>query len=206
MDVLRITAVAFLLLVIICSGFLCAIIHRYISNKAPVQTTTIDLIYKDCVVYIFAMTVSISTIFICCLSTDNFTLSYSMAVALTNIVYFIFECGCVSMLISSFLQLLTMLRNSEEARIQLLGNDDKAIAFVRGTSVIFSLILALVMILVLETVPPAVNSFTDYNNLSAAEVFKKSPSAQIYFVIPYLALASNILTYLVSQKITYFAI
>jgi hypothetical protein len=198
---LRVTTVAFLLFVIILSGLLCSIIYRHISNKPPVQTTIIDLIYKDCVVYIFTMTVLFSFIFICCQFSNDFTLSYQLVVVLTNIVCLVGECGCVSMIISSFLRLLTILRSSEEAGIQLLGEDDKAIVVVRTVSVFMSLCIVLVANLVFETVPPPVNLLTEFQNLSASELLKKSPDAYIYIVIPCLTAGFNLLLYLVRNAL-----
>jgi hypothetical protein len=195
MEALRVTTIVFLLLMIAFSGLLCSIIHRHISNKPPVQTTVIDLIYKDCIVYIFTMTFLFSFIFICCQFSDDFTLPYSLAVFLTNIVYLVGECACVSMIISSLLRLLTILRSSEEAGIQLLGEDDKAILVVRIVSAFSSLCIILVANFIFEAVPPPVNLLTEFQNLSASELIQNSP--KIYVVIPCLTAGFNLLTYLV---------
>jgi hypothetical protein len=201
MEVLRITTVAFLLLVIILSGLLCSIIYRYISNKPPVQTTIIDLIYKDCIVLIFAITVFMSITFMCSQFSDDFTLSYPLALALTNIVYTGVEFGSICMAISSFLRLLTILKHSEEAGIQLFGTDDQALRLIRTVAAFSSVAIILAANLVFETVPPAVNFLTEFQNLSASEVFKKSTNAYIYIVFPCLAVALNLLAYLVSKNV-----
>jgi hypothetical protein len=197
MEALRVTTIVFLVLVIAFSGLLCSIIHRHISNKPPVQTTVIDLIYKDCIVYIFMMTFLFSFIFICCQFSDDFTLPYPLAVVLTNIVLLVFECGCVSMIISSLLRLLTILKSSEEAGIQLLGEDDKAIVVVRIVSAFSSLCIVLVANFIFEAVPPSVNLLTEFQNLSATELFRKSLKNNFYFVILFLTAGFNLLTYLV---------
>jgi hypothetical protein len=105
------------------------------------------------------------------------------------------------MAISSFLRLLTILKHSEEAGIQLFGTDDQAIMLIRTVAAFSSVAIILAANLVFETVPPAVNFLTEFQNLSASEVFKKSTSAYIYMVLPCLAIGLNLLTYLVSKNV-----
>jgi len=178
----------------------CSIIYRYISNKPPVQTTIIHLIYKDCIVCIFAITVFMSITFMCCQFSDDFTLSYPLALALTNIVYTGFEFVSIFMAISSFLRLLTILKHSEEAGIQLFGADDQAIMLLRTVAGFLSVTIILATNLFFETAPPTVKVLTEFQNVSASDVFQKSTNSYIYIVLPCLAVALNLLTYLVRKK------
>ena len=99
----------------------------------------LDLIYIDCVIHIFCLTASLrhsviqifcvtaslSLIFIAGLISADLTLPHLAALVTSNVLNFFFiETGATSMTVGRFLRLLSIVKSSEEAGIQLMGSDD----------------------------------------------------------------------------------
>ena len=127
--------ILWLLMLIALSALLCSIIHGHISDRALIDTTIVDLIYQDCIVYIFLTMASFSVSFIHCLTSTDLTLDFWSALVYSVLFYQWVGCLASSQIASSSLGLLTLIRMSEEAGIQCLGDDSSAITRVRILSV-----------------------------------------------------------------------
>ncbi len=76
------------------SALLCYVIHKHISNKAPVELTVIDLLYQDIIIYIFLFMVSFSGALIHCLSSKDLELDFWPALVYAILLFF--WMGCLS--------------------------------------------------------------------------------------------------------------
>ncbi len=76
------------------SALLCFVIHKHISDKAPVELTVIDLLYQDIIIYIFLYMVSFSGALIHCLSSKDLELDFWSALVYTTLS--LFWMGCLS--------------------------------------------------------------------------------------------------------------
>lgn len=200
MDPSRVAAIICHAIVIICCGYLCSIVHKHISSKAPISKTIIDLIYQDCNVHIFLATSTLSGIFTLCLFSSDFTLSHTTAVVVSNIFYMILEIGAVEMTVSSILRLITLLKTSEEVGIQLFGTDDKAILIVRVVAAVAAVTVLVLANVAFETAPLSVDLLTRVSQISVKDILRRKPYTIFYLVLVIQAFASNVLTYAVRAE------
>ena len=179
------------------SGILFSVIHQHISRKAPVNQTIVDLIYKDLVVYLFLLTTNFCFVQICCLNSPGYILEFHFALlcGLSNYLFFIGISLLMS--ISSFLRILSYVTVSEEAGIQLLGPDDKAILFIRVSTLLTTLLTLFVALVILKSVPPNIVLFTDTKNWSLVEILKIDFGSGVYLIFPAAAAILNGVTNIV---------
>ena len=175
--------------IVILSGILCSVVYAYISNKAPIDQTIIDLTYKDCLVYIFLMTLSSNVAFTNCLMANENFLEFYIALLHSDVILFFISCICFSVSISSALRLLTILNSSEENGIQLLGPDDKAILKIRFVAIGLSSTSILFANIVLQSFPPIVGLFVQNQRITVLSMVKKDYGMITYLVSPTFAAA-----------------
>ena len=154
MDIIDKVVISWHILVSIISGILCSIIRSHISHKPIINLTIVDLIYRDCVIYIQLLTTSINIALSSCLLTNDKVLDFPLALFYATVLYYVISCAAISISVSSFLRLLSILNNSEEAGIQLLGLDDRAIVHIRIASLVISTLTIFFAFLVFNSVPP----------------------------------------------------
>jgi hypothetical protein len=90
-------AISFLILTILISGKFCFIIFKHISEKAPIDQTIIDFIYRECILFIHLLTASLSIAVISCLVSEGFALDDELALLLANPIFF-FICSAAVLL------------------------------------------------------------------------------------------------------------
>jgi hypothetical protein len=100
-----------------------SIIYKIISEKPPIEQSIIDLIYLDCIVYFYLSNWSMGVAFTGCILYDEYKLDIRLAIFLSSSIYFWLTCGFTSLSIGSCLRLISIVNKSEEAGIQLLGED-----------------------------------------------------------------------------------
>ena len=144
------------------------------------------------------MTATFALLLTCCQFSADFTLPFSLAAVFAYAIHVVMECTAVSMLISGFLRLITIVRKSEEAGLQLLGSDDQAIVIIRAISVLLSFGVILVANVAFKAQVPSIDVLTGAENVSMTTAMSTNPYAATYFVLPYLAAAVNLVTILVS--------
>ena len=98
-------------------------------------------------------------------------------------------------------RLLTILNSSEEAGLQLLGPDDKAIITVRLISILTSILTVMVAHLIFNSLPPILPILISGQIISVLDLIRCDPGIVIYFVTPILSMIINFVTALVSNLI-----
>ena len=98
-------------------------------------------------------------------------------------------------------RLLTILNSSEEAGLQLLGPDDKAIITVRLISILTSILTVMVAHLIFSSLPPILPILISGQIISVLDLIRGDPGIVIYFVTPILSMIINFVTALVSNLI-----
>ena len=121
--IVKYLTVAFLFLNLLTASFFWRIIFRHISKKPILSVTLVDLIYRDTILYILALTVSFSAGIVHTLADDldvtfsldlEYAFGYSVAINIaTNLV-------CLSLMISALLRLITLVENNEAAGSNLI--------------------------------------------------------------------------------------
>ncbi len=96
-------------------------IYKIISEKAPIEQTIVNLIYLDCIIYFYLANWSMGIAFTGCILFHEYKMDSSLATLLSSSIYFWLTCGFTSLSISSCLRLISIVKKSEEAGIQLLG-------------------------------------------------------------------------------------
>ena len=125
------------------STFLTFIIYHCISTKKLITLTIIDFIYCDVVIYnnLTCLFSSAAIIHSLLSNSQDLTLSYELALGYSTAVAFFVTSASVSLIFGGFLKLLTLLKRSEEAGLQLLGPENLAIVKVRWISIAIGAIL-----------------------------------------------------------------
>ena len=190
--------ILWLLMLIALSALLCSIIHGHISDRALIDTTIVDLIYQDCIVYIFLTMASFSVSFIHCLTSADLTLDFWSALVYSVLFYQWIGCLASSQIASSSLRLLTLIRMSEEAGIQVLGSDERAIRLIRAASFSASSVIIFVAVVILNSFPPAIPILTGFKDLPFIEILRQDIGSSIYFALPIVGFILNVITTLVS--------
>jgi len=93
---------------------------------------------------------------------------------------------------------LTQTADSEEAGIQLFGDDDKALLIVRAASAVAALTIMFVAKFVINDRLAAVDMLMGDDTISFKSVMQKNPGHFCYILLPCTAAVSNTLTNLVS--------
>ena len=193
-----IVVIFWLSVIVILSGIFCSVVFAYISNKAPVEQTIIDLTYKDCLIYIFFMTLSSNTAFINCLMAADNVLDFCVALFYADVILFFISCVCISVAISSALRLLTIVSSSQENGIQLLGPDDRAILKIRFVAMGLSAVSILIANIVFQSFPPIVGLFVQNQKVTVLSMVRRDLGMIIYLAPPTAAavfvVAANIVS------------
>jgi hypothetical protein len=145
------------------------------NKKALIDQTILDLTYNDCLFYIILLTVSLCIAFISCLMAYENELEFVPAILYSNIIFFLICATSNSLSASSILHILTIIYNSEQQGLQLLGQDDKAVAKIRIFSFSFALLTIILGSLILNIVPPIMGLLIGSQPFSVATIIKNDP-------------------------------
>jgi hypothetical protein len=142
-------SVAWLFLNLVVAVPLLETIYKHIKEKAVVQVTLVDLIYCDLIIWIFLISL-VYTVAIghCIVQLDaNSALDDFYATLYSRIFEVILFFLSTSLILSGGLRLLSMVKRSEAAGLQLLGPDDTAIVITRCIYLVPSAVLELALAL-----------------------------------------------------------
>jgi hypothetical protein len=178
------------------STFPCFVIQQFISKKQILAVTLVDLIYRDTIIYIYLICLVSSTSIIHCLcfSNDNLTLNYEFAMVYSGTISFFVSSLSISLIFSGCLKLISLIKKSEAAGLQLLGPDSIALNKIRLFSFIFSFILPTFMIFFFNTKPGLFPLFYENESTSLSQDIDKNLFKALYAVLPCSAIAVNIIT------------
>ena len=187
--------ISFLILTILMSAKLCFTIYKHISEKAPIDQTIIDFIYRECILYIHLLTASLCIAVISCLVSEGFALDYELALLYANPIFFFICSAAILLTVSSCLRLLSIVNVSEEAGIQLLGTDDAAITKIRWMYFSISVFILLFGQLVLKCPPPSVTTLVIAGDTVTVPMrLDNEPGIFIYLFPPLMAATLNFST------------
>jgi hypothetical protein len=198
-----ILSIVWLLLTQLFSLFLCFVIYQFISAKPILAVTLVDLVYHDTIVYnhLICFVSSAAMIHCLCLNNETLTLSYKFAMAYSTSVNFFISCFSISLIISGGLKLISAIKKSEAAGLQLLGPDYIALNKIRLISVVCSIIFPCLMI-------SFYNAHTRFftllhGNLSTSFVNENNKSLVplLYLALPCIAALVNIIAKICSNYI-----
>ena len=131
------------------------ITYQCISTKKLISLTVIDLIYSDVVIYnnLVCLFSSAAIIHSLIRNTHDLALSYELALTYSLAVVFFVTIASVSLILSGILRLLTLVKQSEEAGLQLLGPENLAIAKVRWISIVIAATLPICLVKIFNAEP-----------------------------------------------------
>jgi hypothetical protein len=113
-------------------------IHKFISEKATINMTLVDLIYRDAIVYLYMFCLFVYLGVILSILSYNESLNIKITILFSLLIYTFFDCVFISFIISGSLRFISLVKLSEESGLQLLGPDNLAIVRVRFISVAIS--------------------------------------------------------------------
>jgi hypothetical protein len=142
-----------------------------------------------------------STATIHCLSVnnDNLTLNYEIATGYSVLISFFVSCLSISLSLSGVLRLISVIKKSEEAGLQLLGPDNIALNKIRLVSVTFSSIFPCLMISLFNAHPGMFSLFYETESTSFAQDIDKNFFIALYLVSPCSAIVVNTLAKIFSN-------
>ena len=199
MEKYNLVVIALFLSIVSISGLLNWAVLQHISKKPLIDQTVLDLTYKECLLYIFLLACSLCIAFISCLMTNENALGFVPAILCSNLVFFFIFTTSNSLSVGCILRILTMIYNSEQQGLQLLGTDDEAITKIRALSMAFSTCTIIIGNLILNSFPPIFIMLVGNQNLSIASMVKQDPGIIIYFILPVIATALVISTNIVTN-------
>lgn len=138
--------------------------------------------------------------FISCLLSPDLTLDFWSALAYSIFGYLWLNCLASSLLVNSFLRLVTLIKVSEEAGIQWLGSDDHAIKVIRSGSFLASSGVIFTAVVIINSYPAAVPVLMGRQEATLGGVVKQDPGSLIYFAIPTLSFLISTVASLVRLK------
>ena len=179
-------SILWLLLIQLFSLFPCFVIFQFISNKQILAVTLVDLVYRDTIVYNYLICFVSSAAIIHCLFLNNesLTLGYEFAIAYSASVFFFISCLSISLFISGVLRLISVIKKSEAAGLQLLGPDNIALNKIRLVSVTFSSIFPCLMISLFNAHPGMFPLFYETESTSFVQDIDKNFFIVLYLVSP----------------------
>jgi hypothetical protein len=194
-------SILWLILIQTLSTFPCFVIHQFISKKKFISVTLVDLIYRDTIIYIYLICLMSSTATIHCLSVnnDNLTQSYEIATGYSVLISFFVSCLSISLSFSGVLRLISVIKKSEAAGLQLLGPDNIALNKIRLVSVTFSSIFPCLMISLFNAHPGMFPLFYETESTSFVQDIDKNFFIALYLVSPCSAIVVNTLAKIFSN-------
>jgi hypothetical protein len=184
------------------SFFPCFVIYQFISKKQILSVTLVDLVYRDLVIYIYLMCFVASTSVIHCFSVgnDTLTLSYEFATVYSVTISFFVSSISISLIFSGVLRLISVIKKSEAAGLQLLGSDYIALNKIRLVSVTFSLIFPCLLIYFFNAHPAL---FSLYNGTQSTffQDVENNWAIALYPVLPCIATVVNAIAKICSDFI-----
>ena len=131
-------SISWMLICIVISIPLFKIIYDYIQTKPIVEITIIDLAYSDCLFFLFSFcfifTIGISA----CLLSETTYLGFTFALIFSWTSYFALCSSLWSLTITGLLRFISIIKNSEQAGIQILGPDNVGIWKIRWISIVLT--------------------------------------------------------------------
>jgi hypothetical protein len=114
------------------------IIYNNSHNKPIVAITIIDLVYSDCIIFLFCFCFFSAIDVSACLLSETKTLSFSLSLTLGVATAALFGNSLWSLTITGTLRFILIIKNSEQAEIQFQGPDYIAIWKIRLISIVLS--------------------------------------------------------------------
>jgi hypothetical protein len=177
------------------------VIFQFISNKQILAVTLVDLVYRDTIVYNYLICFVSSAAIIHCLflNNDNLTLGYEFAIAYSASVFFFISCLSISLIISGVLRLISVIKKSEAAGLQLLGPDYIALNKIRLISFFCSFIFPCLMMSLYNTHTRFFLQLYGNLNTSFVQDINKNLGTVLYLVLPCMAAVVNIIAKICSN-------
>ena len=176
------------------SLFLWHIIYQYISKKPLISVTLVDWIYRDTIVYIysFCSLYSIAIIHTLIGGNEKFSLEFEYTIIYTFLINFFCNNIYVCLTIAAGLRLISLIKSSEAAGLQLLGPDNEAVPIVRGISIFISFIFPCYVIFVLGAYPGLFGLFHGDESRSNLVDIQNNMYVSLYLLLPCLTSATNL--------------
>jgi len=167
------------------------IIYKYIHSRPVIAQTVIDLSYADCILYHFSFNLVYATGIGLCLISDTLTLNFYLALAI-SVAAFVTLCNCLwTLAITGTLRFISIVKNSEEAGIQMLGPDNIAIWKIRWISVCLTLSIPFMGIIFFQSIPTFFYTIFCEETVQGPELNKQEPFNKIYFASTVIATIAN---------------
>jgi hypothetical protein len=167
------------------------IIYDHIHLKPILSQTVIDLCYSDCMIYLYFFNLTFAIGVSSCLASAKITLDFPPALIISVAAYF-FLCNSLWYLtISGALRLITIVKNSEQAGIQLFGPDNIAIWKIRWISVVLTSSLLLTGLLYFQSFPSFYYTLSYEKTIDGTDMYKQDPYLKVYLIPMFLVVIAN---------------
>ena len=167
------------------------IIYLHIHQKPILSQTVIDLCYSDCVILLYCFNLNFAFGVCYCLASPTTTLGFLPALILSVAAYF-FLCNSLwSLSISGILRFITIVKNSEQAGIQVLGTDSVAIWKIRCISLVLTSSLLLTGILHFQSLPSFFYTLNYAKSIKGTELYEQDPYNKVYLIPMFIVVIAN---------------
>ena len=176
-------------------------IYKHISSKPLVSITLADLVYQDMIIYTYSLSLAYvsAVVHSIILDDNNSALNFKAALSYSLVINFFVSTGCVSITICSTLRLISLLKVSEEAGLQLLGPDNVAVVIIRLVSFLISTFSPFFTIYYFGAYPLTLGLFYRTENHSNLEDLQENIFGVLYMLFPALSVAVGLSVELYSK-------
>jgi hypothetical protein len=159
-----------------------------------VSVTVIDFIYRDLIVYVYLFSLAYAVAVIHCLVEleNGFALNYNYSTVYSTIIEVLVFCISTSLVLSGGLRLLTLIKNSETAGLQLLGSENIAIVKIRVISILLSVAMECTVILYFNTRSGLFSLMHEVETVSNLQSLRSDHYKALFSVLPVLAILVNL--------------
>jgi hypothetical protein len=191
MEIVNFVVICLIVLCLLLSLLMIKIIYLYIHKKPILSQTVIDLCYSDCVILLYCFNVSFACGVNLCLASTTTTIGFVPSLVISVAAYF-FLCNSLwSLSISGVLRLITIVKNSEQAGIQVLGPDNVAIWKIRCISIGLTSSLLLTGILHFQSLPSFFYTLNYVKTIEGTELYQQDPFIKVYLIPMFVVIIAN---------------
>ena len=194
-------AITWLILSFPISLLLWGFIYKQILKKPLLTITVVDWIYLDTILYINSVCFVYSAAIVHALVQPDEQLNFECAIFYSLTISALVTSICVSLIFSGGMRLISMIKNSEVAGLQILGLEHEAIIKVRLMTIIISAVLLMICFGTLGALPGAYFTLRGEEYKSYIETIQDNNFGSLYIVMPALALVVNYVARFYSKKI-----
>ena len=162
----------------------------------------VDLLYCDTIIYIYStcLILSVALAHTILAGNSKFTLNFEYALLYSMLINFFLNNLYLGLILSGALRLISLLKNSEAAGLQIFGPDNDALQLFRLFSNVISILFSCFAVFELNAYPGMFGLLFVEENQSNVEDIMQNKFVALYLVLPFITVVVNFIVHFYSKK------